>query len=104
MQKVSESKEWEGRFLSIFSSCMSHTFGKDSRKHPRHLQSYDLKKTKGTKIRIQKGRVNKSTVYYNPTWMKTYINKEGIFNPCDIVDVILLYLTKIKKGRSGLKG
>ena len=104
MQKISESKEWEYRFLSIFQSCMSYTFGKDSRRHPRHLQAYDLKKTKSTKIKIQKGRVNKSTVYYNPTWMKTYINKDGIFNPCDIVDAILLCLTKVKQVRSGLKG
>ena len=104
MPKASESKEWERRFLSLFNSCMIYTFGKDARKHPRHLQSYDLKKTKGTKIRIQKGRVNKSNVYYNPTWMKTYMDEKGIFNPCDIIDVILLYLTKIKEGRNGSKG
>ena len=46
MPKLSESKEWEFRFLSIFKNCMAYTFGKDSRKHPRHLQSYELKKTK----------------------------------------------------------
>jgi hypothetical protein len=36
--------------------------------------------------------------------MKTYMDEKGIFNPCDIIDVILLYLTKIKEGRNGLKG
>ena len=105
MPKPSESKEWEHRFLSMFKECMAYTFGKDSRKHPRHLQSYDLKKTKTSKkVKIQKGRVNKSTVYYNPTWMKTFIRDDGVFYPVDVVDAILLCLTKVKEGIKGSKG
>ena len=88
MPKLSESKEWEFRFSSIFKNCMAYTFGKDSRKHPRHLQSYELKKTKSTKIKVQKGRVNKSTIYYNPTWMKTFLGDDGIFYPVDVVDAV----------------
>ena len=104
MPKLSESKIWEARFLEMFKSCMSYTFGKDSRNHPRFLSSYTLKKTKSTKVKIQKGRVNSSTVYYNPTWMKTYINKDGIFNPCDIIDTILEKLEGLNTGKKGRKG
>jgi hypothetical protein len=84
--------------MNIFDSCIKLLFGSDKRKHPRYLNALTLRRTRGSKFKLQKGRAA-SIICYNPDWVDEQFNEEGIFNPCNVVDYVLSYMEKLKQGR-----
>lgn len=96
-EKPSKAKLTDERFLNIYELCVKLVFG-ESTKRPRYLQKTTLRRTRGSKFKLQKGRAA-SVICYNPDWIDKQFNKEGVFNPCDVVDFVLTYMKKLKQGK-----
>ena len=96
-EKPSKAKLTDERFLNIYELCAKLVFG-ELVKRPRYLRKTTLRRTRSTKFKLQKGRAA-SVICYNPDWLDEQFDKQGIFNPCNIIDYVLTYMNKLKQGK-----